>query len=58
MTRKERVEYVVSQGYSREFAEAYIPMTEAEARAKQLEVRQYESPFSTLSRAMSKKRKA
>jgi hypothetical protein len=47
-TREERVEKMVKDGWSREFAEAYIPMTLAEARRRNLEVRKYQSPITGL----------
>lgn len=54
-TRAESVEYMVSQGYSREFAEAFIPMTVAEARAQKMESMQYVSAFSQINRGMARK---
>jgi hypothetical protein len=38
----------VDAGYSRDFAEAYVPMTEREARERQMVTRPYESPMTGL----------
>jgi hypothetical protein len=48
VTREERVQAVVDAGYSRDFAEAYVPMTEREARERQMVTRPYESPMTGL----------
>jgi hypothetical protein len=48
MTREERIAQMVGWGYSREFAERYVPMTIAEARERGLATRKYQSELTGL----------
>lgn len=46
--RDDRVDALVAQGYSRAFAEAFVPMTIAEARDRGLVMPGYQSPIAAL----------
>lgn len=47
-TREQRIEQMVADGWSREFAEAYLPMTVAQARREGLTGGRYVSELSLL----------
>ena len=49
-SREDRVEQMVKDGWSREFAEAYLPMTRAQARREGRTIRAYVSPMSQIVR--------
>lgn len=44
----DRVDAMVAEGWSREFAESFVPMSTAEAKARGLTVRSYQSPMTAL----------
>lgn len=46
-TRDEAIERMVADGWSREFAERFVPMTAAEARAKGLRTVGYQSEMTS-----------